>query len=60
MLALSFLLLIGTTLVANGVRFHVPKGYVYAAIGFSIGEATQVCEVIPLPLRIRRQCLARP
>jgi len=37
MLALSFLLLIGTTLVADGIGFHVPKGYIYAAIGFSVG-----------------------
>jgi predicted tellurium resistance membrane protein TerC len=37
MLALSFLLLIGMTLVADGIGFHVPKGYVYAAIGFSVG-----------------------
>jgi predicted tellurium resistance membrane protein TerC len=36
MLALSFLLLIGTTLVADGVGFHVPKGYIYAAISFSV------------------------
>ncbi|MGD9614378.1 MAG: TerC family protein [Alphaproteobacteria bacterium] len=36
MLALSFLLLIGTTLVADGFGFHVPKGYIYAAIGFSV------------------------
>jgi predicted tellurium resistance membrane protein TerC len=36
MLALSFLLLIGTTLIADGAGFHVPKGYIYAAIGFSI------------------------
>jgi predicted tellurium resistance membrane protein TerC len=36
MLALSFLLLIGTTLVADGIGFHVPKGYIYAAIGFSV------------------------
>ena len=36
MLALSFLLLIGMTLVADGAGFHVPKGYVYAAIGFSV------------------------
>jgi predicted tellurium resistance membrane protein TerC len=37
MLALSFLLLIGMALVADGLGFHVPKGYIYAAIGFSIG-----------------------
>jgi predicted tellurium resistance membrane protein TerC len=36
MLALSFLLLIGVTLVADGMGFHIPKGYIYAAIGFSI------------------------
>ena len=36
MLALSFLLLIGTTLVADGIGFHVPKGYIYAAIAFSV------------------------
>lgn len=35
MLALSFLLLIGMVLVADGLGFHVPKGYIYAAIGFS-------------------------
>ena len=35
MLALSFLLLIGAMLVADGFSFHVPRGYVYAAIGFS-------------------------
>jgi len=36
MLALSFLLLIGMTLIADGFGAHVPKGYIYAAIGFSI------------------------
>lgn len=35
MLALGFLLLIGTTLIAEGFGFHVPKGYIYAAMGFS-------------------------
>lgn len=35
MLALSFLLLIGTTLVAEGFGVHVPKGYIYAAMAFS-------------------------
>jgi predicted tellurium resistance membrane protein TerC len=36
MLALSFLLLIGMTLIADGTGFHVPRGYIYAAIGFSV------------------------
>ncbi|RAU23788.1 hypothetical protein CU669_01480 [Paramagnetospirillum kuznetsovii] len=37
MLALSFLLLVGMTLVADGTGFHVPKGYLYFAMGFSLG-----------------------
>jgi len=36
MLALSFLLLIGMSLVAEGMHQHIPKGYVYFAMGFSI------------------------
>jgi predicted tellurium resistance membrane protein TerC len=36
MLALSFLLLIGFTLVGEGTGLHVPKGYVYFAMGFSL------------------------
>lgn len=35
MLALSFLLMIGMTLIADGMGLHVPKGYIYAAMGFS-------------------------
>jgi predicted tellurium resistance membrane protein TerC len=37
MLALSFLMLIGMTLIADGAGLHVPKGYIYAAIAFSVG-----------------------
>ncbi|HEY1941927.1 MAG TPA: TerC family protein [Roseiarcus sp.] len=36
MLALSFLLLVGTVLVADGFGFHVPRGYIYAAMVFSV------------------------
>ena len=36
MLALSFLLLIGTALVADGLDQHIPKGYIYFAMGFSV------------------------
>ncbi|MBC7796039.1 MAG: TerC family protein [Pyrinomonadaceae bacterium] len=36
MLALSFLLLIGTSLVAEGLHFHIPKGYIYFAMAFSV------------------------
>jgi predicted tellurium resistance membrane protein TerC len=35
MLALSFLLMIGLALVADGVGFHIPRGYLYAAMAFS-------------------------
>ncbi|MBN9023493.1 MAG: TerC family protein, partial [Rhizobiales bacterium] len=35
MLALSFLLMIGLALVADGLGFHIPRGYLYAAMGFS-------------------------
>jgi predicted tellurium resistance membrane protein TerC len=45
-LALSFLLMIGLTLIADGAGFHIPKGYVYFAMGFSI-----FVEVINLRIR---------
>jgi predicted tellurium resistance membrane protein TerC len=37
MLALGFLLMIGMVLIAEGFGAHVPKGYIYAAMAFSIG-----------------------
>lgn len=40
MLALAFLMLIGTTLIAEGFGAHVPKGYVYAAMAFSAAVET--------------------
>jgi predicted tellurium resistance membrane protein TerC len=36
MLALAFLVMIGLVLIADGFGFHVPKGYIYAAMGFSV------------------------
>ena len=36
MLALSFLLMIGVVLVADGLHFHIPKGYIYFSLAFSI------------------------
>jgi predicted tellurium resistance membrane protein TerC len=36
MLALGFLLMIGTTLIAEGFGFHFPKGYIYTAMAFSV------------------------
>lgn len=49
MLALSFLLLIGVTLVAESMGVHIPKGYVYFAMGFSL-----FVEVLNHRLRQRR------
>jgi predicted tellurium resistance membrane protein TerC len=46
MLALSFLVMIGLALVADGVDVHIPKGYIYFAMAFSVG-------VEMLNLRIR-------
>jgi predicted tellurium resistance membrane protein TerC len=47
MLALSFLVLIGVALIAEGIDVHIPKGYIYFAMAFSVG-------VEMLNLRIRR------
>jgi len=47
MLALSFLIMVGMALVADGLDFHVPKGYIYFAMAFSVG-------VEMLNLRMRR------
>lgn len=51
MLALSFLLLIGFTLIAEGWDRHIPKGYVYAAMAFS-------CFVEVLNLKLRKRGVA--
>ena len=48
MLALAFLLLIGTTLIAEGLEFHIPKGYVYFAMAFSVFVET-------LNIRLRKK-----
>jgi predicted tellurium resistance membrane protein TerC len=37
MLALTFLLLVGVALIADGLHFHIPRGYLYFAIAFSAG-----------------------
>lgn len=43
MLALSFLMLIGMVLIADGFSFHIPRGYIYFAMGFSLAvEALNV------------------
>ena len=46
MLALSFLLLIGAALIADGFHFHIPRGYLYFAMAFSAG--VEVVNVLAL------------
>jgi predicted tellurium resistance membrane protein TerC len=53
MLALSFLLLIGLSLVADGFHQHIPKGYIYFAMGFSV-----FVEMINLRIRAMRHAPA--
>jgi predicted tellurium resistance membrane protein TerC len=50
MLALAFLLLIGVALIADGTGFHIPKGYLYFAMAFSLG-----IEVLNLMVRNGRR-----
>jgi hypothetical protein len=50
MLALAFLLLIGTSLVADGLGYHIPKGYIYAAMAFSV-----LVEAVNILAKERRQ-----
>jgi predicted tellurium resistance membrane protein TerC len=52
MLALSFLLLVGMSLVAESFGQHIPKGYIYFAMGFSV-----FVEMLNLRIRERRQPL---
>ena len=55
MLALAFLVMIGLVLIADGFGFHVPKGYIYAAMGFSVGV-----EILNMVQRNRRMKKAAP
>ena len=50
MLALSFLLLIGVNLIGEGMSFHIPKGYTYFAMGFSL-----LVEMLNLKVRKRKR-----
>jgi len=54
MLALSFLVLVGMTLIAEGFETHVPKGYIYFAMAFSFAV-----EMINIRLRSRRAAASR-
>jgi len=50
MLALSFLMLIGVALIAEGLALHIPKGYIYFAMGFSLAV-----EMLNLRMRAKRK-----
>ena len=49
MLALSFLIMIGTALMAEALHFHIPKGYIYFSMVFSLAV-----ELLNLKLRAKR------
>ncbi|CAG1004891.1 hypothetical protein BURK1_03153 [Burkholderiales bacterium] len=53
MLALAFLVLVGVTLIAEGFETHVPKGYIYFAMAFSVGV-----EMLNIRMRDRRAARA--
>jgi len=53
MLALSFLILIGFALMGEGIGLHIPKGYIYSAMAFSL-----VVEM--LNMRLRKKAVAKP
>ena len=57
MLALSFLLLIGAALIADGFHFHIPRGYIYTAMAFAAG--VEVVNVIAMRRRQRMKAAAR-
>jgi predicted tellurium resistance membrane protein TerC len=54
MLALSFLILVGLALVAEGWDFHIPKGYIYFAMAFSVGV-----EMLNIRVRAKRAAAVR-
>lgn len=58
MLALSFLILVGVSLLAESLDFHIPKGYIYFAMAFSVGVEflnMRVRAVYPQKLRLRKK-----
>src|SRR5262245_54497602 len=57
-LALSFLLLIGVSLVGDGLGMHIPKGYIYFAMGFSVAVEMinlRVRQTAANPVRLRQK-----
>ena len=54
-LALSFLIMVGTLLIAEGFDVHVPKGYIYFAMAFSLAV-----ETLNIRMRVRRERRMQP
>ena len=54
MLALSFLTIVGVALIAEGWDYHIPKGYIYFAMAFSVGV-----EMLNIRMRSRRRDAVR-
>lgn len=57
MLALAFLMMIGAVLIADGFGVHVPKGYIYAAMGFSV--LVEMLNIVARNARLRKANAAR-
>jgi predicted tellurium resistance membrane protein TerC len=65
MLALSFLILVGVSLLADGLGFHIPKGYIYFSMAFSVGvemlnlrakfKAERRASQQPPPIQLRKR-----
>jgi predicted tellurium resistance membrane protein TerC len=60
MLALSFLILVGFALVGEGLDFHVPKGYIYFAMAFSVAVELLNLRMRAVAARRRARAPARP
>lgn len=57
MLALSFLMLIGVALLADGFGLHVPRGYIYTAMAFA--AVTEIFNIMAIRRRMQRKAPAR-
>lgn len=60
MLALAFVLLIGVALVAEGFAFHIPKGYLYVAMAFSVMVESLNVAVSQRRARVAAEAAAQP
>ncbi len=63
MLALSFLILVGVTLLGEGFHFHIPKGFIYFAMAFSFGVEMLNLKrrgQAPEPVRLKKSLSEKP